>query len=65
MTMMSDKIHADAGKSDAKENELVQQVPLKRAGQAGEVANLIAFLLGDDSKFITGAAYTIDGGLTC
>jgi NAD(P)-dependent dehydrogenase (short-subunit alcohol dehydrogenase family) len=65
LTMQSDKIHASAGKSDAKEKELVDQVPLKRAGEAPEVASVIAFLLGDESKFITGAAYTIDGGLTC
>ena len=62
MTALSDKIHNKAGKADEKEKELIGRVPLHRAGQAGEVAHLICFLLGDESKFITGAAYTIDGG---
>ncbi|KAH0844627.1 hypothetical protein AYO21_02045 [Fonsecaea monophora] len=39
-------------------------IPLKRKGSAEEVAALIAFLLGDDSRYITGAVYSIDGGWT-
>ncbi|KAJ9608018.1 hypothetical protein H2200_007006 [Cladophialophora chaetospira] len=37
---------------------------INRAGKAEEVGALIAFLLSDDAQFITGAVYTIDGGLT-
>lgn len=29
-----------------------------------EVASLVAFLLGDESKYVTGSTYTIDGGVT-
>ena len=36
--------------------------PLKRMGQAEEVAHLVAFLASDDSAFITGATMPIDGG---
>ncbi len=39
--------------------------PLGRAGQPEEVAKLIAFLLSDESSYITGAVHTIDGGLLC
>ncbi|KAL8744533.1 MAG: hypothetical protein Q9190_003230 [Brigantiaea leucoxantha] len=35
---------------------------LKRFGQTSEVAKLIAFLLSDDSSYITGGVHTIDGG---
>ncbi|KAK8045765.1 hypothetical protein PG996_013829 [Apiospora saccharicola] len=35
---------------------------LKRRAEPEEVATLIAFLLGDDSKFITKATYCMDGG---
>lgn len=38
--------------------------PIDRMGTPEEVAKLIAFLLGPDSCFITGAVYTIDGGMT-
>ena len=40
------------------------QVPLKRIGRASDVAELISFLLGDRSSYITGQAIVIDGGLT-
>ncbi|CRK21439.1 hypothetical protein BN1723_012382 [Verticillium longisporum] len=38
---------------------------LPRQGQPNEVAALIVFLLGDESKFITGSVYQIDGGVVC
>lgn len=38
--------------------------PMRRLGQADEVAKLIAFLASDDAQFISGAAIPIDGGYT-
>ncbi|WP_283170951.1 SDR family NAD(P)-dependent oxidoreductase [Curtanaerobium respiraculi] len=38
--------------------------PMKRLGEAEEVAKLINFLVSDDAQFITGAAIAIDGGYT-
>ena len=37
-------------------------VPLKRWGQASEVADAVAFLVSDRAGFITGETLTIDGG---
>ncbi|KAF2269914.1 3-oxoacyl-reductase [Lojkania enalia] len=40
-------------------------VALRRSGKANEVASLIAFLLSDESTFITGASHSVDGGWNC
>ncbi|WP_033321981.1 SDR family NAD(P)-dependent oxidoreductase [Streptomyces yerevanensis] len=37
-------------------------VPLGRVGQPEEVARLVLFLSGDDSSYITGQPFVIDGG---
>ena len=37
---------------------------MKRKGSPEEVAKLIAFLLSDESSYVTGSCYTIDAGLT-
>ncbi|MEM9261909.1 MAG: SDR family oxidoreductase, partial [Bacteroidota bacterium] len=39
-----------------------QRIPLKRFGEATEVANLVAFLASDEAAFITGGEYNVDGG---
>lgn len=38
--------------------------PMKRFGQANEVAKAVLFFASDDSSYITGAELAIDGGLT-
>jgi len=39
-------------------------VPIQRAGQADEIADLALFLASDMSSYINGQAITIDGGMT-
>jgi NAD(P)-dependent dehydrogenase (short-subunit alcohol dehydrogenase family) len=41
-----------------------ERVPLRRLGDADEVARAIVFLLSDDASYITGAAVPVDGGVT-
>jgi NAD(P)-dependent dehydrogenase (short-subunit alcohol dehydrogenase family) len=43
---------------------LHQRIPLGRYGEPEEVASLVAFLCSDEARYITGSAYTIDGGMT-
>lgn len=38
---------------------------IKRKGEATEVAELIAWLLSDSTKYITGTVELIDGGWIC
>ncbi|MEM6822774.1 MAG: 3-oxoacyl-ACP reductase FabG [Verrucomicrobiota bacterium] len=42
---------------------LLEQIPLKRLGNADDVANLTAFLCSDGAGYVTGQALTVDGGL--
>jgi NAD(P)-dependent dehydrogenase (short-subunit alcohol dehydrogenase family) len=41
-----------------------RQIPLHRFGRPREVADLCVYLLSDESAFVTGAEFVIDGGLT-
>ncbi len=43
---------------------LKELLPVKRLGTGKDVANLVSFLASDNSSFITGAEYMIDGGLS-
>ena len=43
---------------------MANQLPIGRLGKDEEIANLICYLLGDTSSFITGAVVPIDGGYT-
>ena len=45
------------------QDELKQQVPMKRFGRPEEVAALVKFLLSDDAAYITGEVISINGGL--
>ncbi len=44
--------------------KMSKNVPVKRLGQASEVANVYAFLAAEDAGYINGATISIDGGLT-
>lgn len=44
-------------------DSVVAQIPQRRLGRPDEVARVVQFLLEDESSYITGAVYTINGGL--
>jgi NAD(P)-dependent dehydrogenase (short-subunit alcohol dehydrogenase family) len=42
-----------------------EQVPMKRMGDAWDVAHAALFLASEEARYITGAQLVVDGGLTC
>ena len=42
----------------------MEQIPLRRFGQAEEVADVICFLASDRASYVSGAVIPVDGGLT-
>jgi NAD(P)-dependent dehydrogenase (short-subunit alcohol dehydrogenase family) len=49
---------------DAARSRLMRDIPLGRLGTPAEVADMCVYLLSDESRFVTGAEFVIDGGLT-
>lgn len=64
-TPILDPFVAMAGGDEAKAHErLSRGIPLKRIGEPDDVAYCVLYLASDESKFVTGAEFKIDGGMT-
>ena len=61
---MVDGIAEQIGYPEGVRARMARDVPLGRLGAPKEVADMIVYLLGDESAFVTGAEFVIDGGLT-
>lgn len=60
---LTERINVYEDPVEARKNFIARQ-PMGRLAQAHEIAPLIVFLASDESAFVTGQAYGIDGGMT-
>ena len=50
--------------NEKKKEKMDERHPLKRVGEAEDIANVARFLLSDDSSWITGQIIGVDGGMS-
>jgi 2-keto-3-deoxy-L-fuconate dehydrogenase len=60
---LQDRINSHADPEQARKNFIARQ-PMGRLAQAHEIAPIVVFLASDESRFATGNAYSVDGGMT-
>ena len=60
---LQDRINVFEDPAQARKNFVARQ-PMGRLAQAHEIAPLVVFLASDESAFVTGQSYAIDGGMT-
>lgn len=59
-TPLAERLLANEKKKEMMDN----RHPMKRVGQAEDIANIAKFLLSDDSSWITGQVIGVDGGMS-
>jgi NAD(P)-dependent dehydrogenase (short-subunit alcohol dehydrogenase family) len=52
------------GNAPVPNERIVERIPARRLGHASEVASIVAFLASDEASYVSGSAYTVDGGRT-
>lgn len=63
--MVLTPMNQDAIDDPEKLAEQVASIPLKRAAEPDEVAQLVLYLASATGGYATGSTFTLDGGLTC
>lgn len=58
LSPMTDKL------SDEVKQKIKSEIPLGELGEPGDVANLVSFLAGEASRYITGQVISVDGGMS-
>lgn len=50
--------------TEEKRQRRLVHIPMGRFGEADEIADAVVFLASDESSFVTGTAFTVDGGIS-
>ncbi len=59
--LIDTEIHASGGEPD-RAHRLAHMVPMKRVGQAEEIANAIVWLMSDEASYVTSTTIDVSGG---
>lgn len=63
--MMNTDMMAGAMKADpALVQGIINNIPMRRLGEADDIAAINLFLASDEAKYVTGTRFSVDGGLT-
>jgi NAD(P)-dependent dehydrogenase (short-subunit alcohol dehydrogenase family) len=59
--LIDTEIHAAGGEPD-RAHRLAHMVPMRRVGQAEEIANAIVWLMSDEASYVTSTTFDVSGG---
>ena len=63
-TEIMNKAGLDRATVDSIQKQLVNEIPLRKMGEAEDIAKLVAWFCNENANFITGAEVIVDGGMT-
>jgi meso-butanediol dehydrogenase/(S,S)-butanediol dehydrogenase/diacetyl reductase len=64
MTEMADVVFELASNPGVAKKDALSRHPVGRFGKPEDIANMVAWLASDESGYVTGQLFTVDGGLT-
>lgn len=62
-TSMMESLESNTGDADTAKDDYIATIPLGRYAHAEDIAKLVLFLASDDSQFISGSQYRVDGAM--